>query len=276
MSTSVQFITESWLAENAHLMAGGEVRLPSTSCLTPAARDALAAKNIRVRYADEAGRVFVEAEKDETQPIHQTLNRVHPLTGSARHDTAHCLLCQQPVKTKPGALTHLNATTLVAKNDPRIALRGRLDTAIAQAVLLQAEWQAAALPATLQNMLADLRATLGNVLRAEALDEAMPPLVMGEFNAEQIHRVSHDPLHYLGHDHIVPALAHGLQVARLNLLRAIIREAEVAAANAFIDKDFLISREDILQALNRLSSAVYVLMLIVWISETNKKTGHQP
>ena len=35
------FITESWLAENAVLTAGGEVRLPANSRLTPAARDAL-------------------------------------------------------------------------------------------------------------------------------------------------------------------------------------------------------------------------------------------
>ena len=68
-----------------------------------------------------------------------------------------------------------------------------------------------------------------------------------------------------------PAPANG--VARLNLLRTVIREAEVAGAQAFIDKDFSVSRGDVLQALNRLSSAVYVLMLISW---THEKSGRQP
>lgn len=265
METSCRFITESWLAENAHLVEGGELRLPAQSRLTPAARDALEEKKIRVRYADEAGRVFVDTGDGDERA------RVHPLTGSAERHAAHCQLCHQEIKAKPESMTHLNATTMVAKNDARIVLRGRIDTAIAQAVLLQAEWQASGLPVTLQAMLADVRGALGNVLRAEAMDEPVPPIMLGELNAEQIHLISHKPLQYLGHDHIVPSIEHGLVVARLNLLRALIREVEVAAAQAFIDKDFAISRGDLMQALNRLSSAVYVLMLIVWVYEKSGK-----
>ena len=112
-----------------------------------------------------------------------------------------------------------------------------------------------------------VRGALGNVLRAEALDEAMTPIVVGEFDEAQIHALSHSPLKHLGHDHIVPSIEHGLAVARLNLLRAVIREAEVAGAQAFIDRDFVVRRNDVLQALNRLSSAVYVLMLLCLIHE---------
>ena len=136
--------------------------------------------------------------------------------------------------------------------------------------MLQTEWLAAGAPAAAQRMLADIRAALGNVLRSETLDEPMPAIVMGEFDEAQIHALSHNPLKYLGHDHIVPAIEHGVNVARLNLLRTVIREAEVAGAQAFIDKDFSVSRGDVLQALNRLSSAVYVLMLISW---THEKSG---
>jgi hypothetical protein len=127
------FITESWLAENAVLTAGGEVRLPANSRLTPAARDVLNGLKIRIRYADEAGRVFVDAPGLNAEG-EENRQRVHPLTSSASHETAHCQLCQQAVAKKSEALTHLNATTFVAKNDPRIAFRGRIDTAIAQAV----------------------------------------------------------------------------------------------------------------------------------------------
>lgn len=265
------FITENWLAENATLSAGGEVHLPADSRLTPAARDLLNARRIRIRYIDEVGRVFVDTGASEAAER----QRVHPLTTSAQHETAACLLCHQPVGKKPDALTHLNASTFVAKNDPRIAFRGRVDSAIAQAVLLQTDWQCNGTEKTLQRMLADVRAGLGNVLRCETLDEAMPPIVMGEFDEAQIHAISHNPLKHLGHDHIVPALEHGPVVARLNVLRAMIREAEVAGAQAFISTSFSISRGDVLQGLNRLSSAVYVLMLITWtLSKTTSQAGN--
>ncbi|MCH2219259.1 MAG: hypothetical protein MK097_02890, partial [Dechloromonas sp.] len=67
---------------------------------------------------------------------------------------------------------------------------------------------------------------------------------------------------YFGHDHIVPEATQGTTIARLNLLRAHIREAEVAAADVYIDRDFNVLRPDLMQALNRLSSAVYVVMLL--------------
>ncbi len=55
---------------------------------------------------------------------------------------------------------------------------------------------------------------------------------------------------------------HGRDVALLNLLRGKVREAEVTAAQVFITPQFAVQRADILQALNRLSSAVYVMMIL--------------
>ena len=265
MSTS-SYITEDWLQQNASLTVGGELHLPQGSRLTPAARDLLGERKIRIRYTDEVGRVYVDTAGGEQEKR----QRVHPLTGSATHQAAHCLLCQQVVDNKPDAMTHLDATTLVAKNDLRIAFRGRVDSAIAHAVLLQTQWQQEAVAPTLQRMLADIRSALGNVLRCETLAETMLPITVGDFDEAQLHAISHHPLKHLGHDHIIPALEHGITVARLNLLRTAIREAEVAGAQAFIDKDFSVRRGDLLQALNRLSSAVYVLMLISW---THQKSG---
>jgi ethanolamine utilization cobalamin adenosyltransferase len=46
----------------------------------------------------------------------------------------------------------------------------------------------------------------------------------------------------------------------LNELRAQVREAELSAARAFSEPDGACSREDIVMALNRLSSLFYVLM----------------
>ncbi len=265
------YITEDWLAHNARLVAGSEIRLPADCRLTPAAHDLIKQKRVRVRYTDEAGRTFIDGEGatgEEQDPDQR--QQVHPLTSRAGHEAAHCLLCQQTVGKKPDALTHLNATTFVAKNDARIALRGRVDSAIAQALLIQAQWQQENAAPAWQAMLADVRSALGDVLRCEALDEPMRAITLGELDEAQIHAYSHNPLKHLGHDHIVPALEHGLTVARLNVLRTAIRETEVAAAQAFIGRDFSIARGDLLQALNRLSSAVYVLMLVCLTQEKKK------
>jgi ethanolamine utilization cobalamin adenosyltransferase len=260
------YITEDWLAHNAKLVAGGEIRLPADCRLTPAAHDLIKQKRVRVRYTDEAGRTFVDAAGAAGEDS-DARQQVHPLTSRAGHEAAHCPICQQTVGKKPDALTHLNATTFVAKNDPRIAFRGRVDSAIAQALLIQEQWQREKVAPVWQAMLADIRSALGDVLRCEALDEPMRAITLGELDEAQIHAYSHNPLKHLGHDHIVPALDHGLEVARLNVLRTAIRETEVSGAQAFIARDYSVARGDLLQALNRLSSAVYVLMLICLTQE---------
>ena len=93
---------------------------------------------------------------------------------------------------------------------------------------------------------------------------------MGDMDEETLHAVSHHPLKYLGHDHLLPEADQGALVARLNLLRAQIREAELYAADVYIVRDFTVSRPDIMQGLNRLSSAVYVLMLLTYLAEQGR------
>lgn len=260
------FITESWLRDNFSLTPGTEVHLPAAGRLTPSARSMLDERQIRVKYVDEVGRMFREdaggapggGEGDGEVPLVQ----VHPLTGSEQRHAANCQLCGQEVKYKPDALTHLDSHTLAPKNDPRIKLRGKLDTAIAYAVWAQAELDEREQQSVMANWLADIRSSLGNVLRAEVTNELLAPVRMGDLDEEAIHRLSHDPLRYFGHDHIVPEATQGTTIARLNLLRAHIREAEVAAADVYIDRDFNVLRPDLMQALNRLSSAVYVVMLL--------------
>ena len=75
-------------------------------------------------------------------------------------------------------------------------------------------------------------------------------------------QLSHQPLRYLGHDHLVPEASHGRDAALLNLLRTKVRETETVAAQVFITRSFEVLRPDILQALNRLSSTVYVMMIL--------------
>ena len=59
----------------------------------------------------------------------------------------------------------------------------------------------------------------------------------------------------------MPSAADGTVIARLNRARCAAREAELAAAAAFSDREGNPTRVDILQALNRMSSMLYLLMI---------------
>ena len=261
------FITEDWLREHFGRASGTEIQLPANARMTPAARSLIEDRHLVVKFINDDGSVFIEQAGADGKAV---LAPVHVLTSSGERHESHCVLCQQTVARKSPAMTHLNASLMVAKNDDRIRFRGLLDSTIALAIWVQAEFDPQGRRKALAHMLADLRSWLGNVLKAEVTGEVLAGISMGDLDEEKIHTLSHQPLKALGHDHIVPALEHGVTVSRLNLLRARIRECEVMAADLYLDRDFQLSRPDMLQALNRLSSAVYVLMLLVLLQEAGK------
>jgi ethanolamine utilization cobalamin adenosyltransferase len=92
----------------------------------------------------------------------------------------------------------------VAKNDPRLAFRAVLDSTIALTVWLQIE-----LAEPWQPWLTDIRSRLGNIMRADALEEPLAAQSIAGFSEGQLHRLSHQPLRFLGHDHLVPEAAMG-------------------------------------------------------------------
>lgn len=256
------FITEDWLRANYSLSDGTEIHLPANCKLTPAARGLISDHYLVIKYYDEQGRLFVESADEKVPSANGTenqpkLKQVHGLTGQQGYEAAECLMCHQAVQKKPDTMTHLNAHTLVSKSDPRLAFRAKLDTCIATAVWLQIE-----ISENPQQWLSDIRSVLGNIMRADALNEPLNDFMIGGLNEKAIHEVSHNPLKYLGHDHIVPSVEHGRDACLLNLLRTQVRETEISAASIFISRDLAVSRPDLMQALNRLSSATYVLMLL--------------
>ena len=94
--------------------------------------------------------------------------------------------------------------------------------------------------------------------------EALPEQALCGMNAEALRLVSHDPMTYLGQGHLVPDVALGPNVALLNWLRAQVREVEVAYVQVGME------RGDLLTSLNRLSSAIYVLMLLTVVAESGR------
>jgi ethanolamine utilization protein EutL len=170
---------------------------------------------------------------------------------------------------KPEHLTHLfDDESLVDKSHPRLPLRGKLDTL--QGLLLEAQCDADAdgargLVGELGEALELTRAIVG----AEVTGRPLPAWTLVGLQAGELRYHSHHTHELYGVPFMYPSVRQGPVVARLYTARAYAREAELAAYQAFPKRD---ERPDLKLALNRLSSAIY-LMTIKYVA--GKYPGEQ-
>ena len=237
----MQYLTEQDLMARCGLGQGVELHLSPEERLTPSAQELVNNRKIRILIVSGDGRVA----RDDGKAVHPLATEERPFAKVEKTE----------------AQTHLNGTEMVTKDHPRIWFRGKVDSAIAAAILVQTQLQPVLAP-ELQGLLADLRSWLGWAMRCEVLDEAVPELSMGPFSREAARRLACRP-EELGLAPLCPDAAEGSIFTLLNWLRAIIRETEVAAAFAFRKQDGTLERPDILELLDGLSSAVYAFMLLV-------------
>jgi ethanolamine utilization protein EutL len=159
---------------------------------------------------------------------------------------------------KPEHLTHLfDDESLVDKSHPRLPLRGKLDTL--QGLLLEAQCDADAdgargLVGELGEALELTRALVG----AEVTGRPLPAWKLLGLEAGEIRWHSHHTTELYGVPFMYPSVRQGPVVARLYTARAYAREAELCAYEAFPKAD---ERPDLKLALNRLSSAIYLMTI---------------
>ena len=99
------------------------------------------------------------------------------------------------------------------------------------------------------------------MIRCDVMNEPVGEICLCGLTAEEQRRRSHFPQKVFGIPHFMPEAEDGEIVAHLNRCRALCRSAELAACHAFADREGNPTRPDILQALNRMSSMLYILML---------------
>ncbi len=158
-------------------------------------------------------------------------------------------------------MTLLDAGVEVPKNHPSIVMRGKLDMLLAQVVLTQTQFDPKdRKPAFLKECLNDIHAWVLVTLQGEVTGQTVCATGMGGMDIPTLHLISQEPKKYLGLDHMAAHAAMGGNVALINWLRASVRETEVVAVNCSKNMDVLCS-------LNRLSSALYVLMLLTVAAE---------
>ena len=153
------------------------------------------------------------------------------------------------MEEKPEHMTHLNGDFLVPKTHPRIIFRGAMDTLEAELLL----W-ALQLPER-KKEIEEVLALARKIVACEVLGEPLQEQSLCGLTQDQLRSHSHRPQEFYGQPHFMPGVSDGKGILGLNRVRCAARDAELKAAAAVPE------RMDILLALNRMSSMLYILMI---------------
>ena len=212
--------------------------------------------NIRNR---DGKRVFFLGEKDTLTPGARDLltrERIDIRPASEASIREYRLLSGAVLTEKPEQMTHLHGDVLVLKTHPRIAFRGAIDTLESELL-----WCQSSIEQPFSNQIGEILALARDLIRCEVLSEPVKLDRLCGLTEDELRSRSHLPQDYYGQPHFMPSATDGQAVLLLNRCRCAVRAAELAAARAFTDLDGNCTRPDILKALNRMSSMVYILMI---------------
>jgi len=176
------------------------------------------------------------------------------------------LLADCPDGVKPEHMTALRGTTLVCKTHAIIGLRGKLDSLIARIIEAQLIFKRLGLIKGIDD-LGETADYVRKLMRAEVHGEQFDSVCLFGMDDTELRDRSHKPKKYYDMPHFFASVEDGEAVVLLNSLRTASREVELEACRAFETKDGESERLDIIRALNRLSSAYYVMMFKIKAGE---------
>lgn len=182
--------------------------------------------------------------------------RIEILSADQAKNVQYKLLSGGFTDEKPEWMTHLNGDILVSKLHPRILFRGAVDTLEAELILTQLKTDG-----KITEQLGELLKLTREIVRCDVLEEPLQDKVICGLTEQEIRARSHYPQDYYRQPHFMPEYSDGEQIARINRTRCAARQAELKAVAAFTDRDGNPTRTDIIRALNRISSMLYVLMI---------------
>lgn len=242
--------------------AGMSVRVPAGTRFSPAAQDFVKQWRLNVTWGEDPPATAAGASARLPADQRPAWDRAVEFPVKLEGALPTCSTCGMPVKPKPEHLTQLNADHFVPKNTPRIRLRGKLDTLHALVLLVGSQARAAQKP-DLAADLETLAAYCREIVSAEYNERAAAPLALAGVDEETLHKATHHPETAFGIPHILPDTNDAPLLLWLNYLRCAAREAEIAALDAFTDAENKVTQPSLVKAVNRLSSAVYYLELLL-------------
>lgn len=209
--------------------------------------------NIRNR---EGRRVFFLGKDDRLTPsARDFLNgeRIPILPAEQAKIEKYRLLNGGYMEEKPEHMTHLHSDVLVVKNHPRIRFRGAMDSL--EAALLNCQ------QVTCREEVGQILNLARRLIRCEVMEEPVGEFTLCGLTEQEQRKRSHFPQDYYGIAHFMPQVSDGAAVLALNTCRCAARNAELWAVDAFLDEEYRLRRADIVRALNRMSSMLYILMI---------------
>lgn len=240
----MRIFTEMELQERYRKKPFAIFNLPANCKLTPAAVQFLQDKRIKV-------------ETGENHP--PVSNAEVNLAASPRNTKGYRLPDGKAIEQKPEHMTQLRGKDLVDKRHPVIRLRGKLDSLQAQIIETIIDLQTMGFSQIAEEMSEILKLSRA-LMRAEVTGEQLPAPTFAGLDAQAIREFSHYPEKHIGVKHFLPDPSHGRFMSRLNIIRTLVRETELIAADVFCQEDGTTSRGDIMQTLNRMSSMIYMMM----------------
>ena len=212
--------------------------------------------NIRNR---DGKRVFYLGEGDRlTAAAREFLvgEEIQILPASQAKPDCYRLLTGGFAEEKPEHMTHLHGNVLVSKMHPRIAFRGAMDTLEAELLLCQLQAEP-----KLRQQLSEILDFARMLLRNEVMEEPVAEKTLCGLDQKALRERSHRPQDFYGQPHFMPSVADGACILQMNRARCAARAAELQAVRAFTDREGNPTRLDLLRAMNRLSSMIYILMI---------------
>lgn len=261
-------ITEAELRDQLRRpTVGAQVTIPAGARLSPAAADFVKQWSLVAVEPDAPPAAGATATGAATPPA-----PAHPGDAAGENwdkaavfpvnfagEVPTCVCCGMAVTRKASGLTQLNATHYAPKTHPRIKLRGRVDSLHALVLLIQRMARTAG-QAGLARDLGTVAAYCRELTSAEYNERPVAELRLQSWDAEEIHKVTHDPKGSLGIEHLtIDENCAELQYW-LNMARANSREIEITAMEAFPSPHHPYGAS-ICHAFNRLSSTFYFLQL---------------
>ncbi|WP_407309028.1 phosphate propanoyltransferase [Desulfosporosinus sp. SB140] len=268
-------VTEYELRANWHKTKAKIMTLPPGSVITPSARDFIRSKGIDVRIE---GNGSLDINKANFSNTHQTVLPSKSCVDDLPQVPASTQApsqAQNPAGFKPEHMTHLHQGALTPKTHPIIAYRGQLDLFQCELVEAQGYFEQTGEQELILH-LEEIAAFARALMVSEVKEEPFQWATLLGLKPEELREHSHHPQTYFGVGHTPLSYTHGPIVGKLQHLRAKAREVELYANRAFTDDSGNCSRTDLIQALNRLSSAFYILACQVRARKTPPNTLIQP
>lgn len=248
--------------------------IPEGKILSPAAREYLQQRKIDIDFEKNRGKREAKA-KLETEAVNS--KTVDSKEAKPAENNAGLKPKYVDYETgagymeKPEHMTQLFGNMLVDKNHPRIKYRGKLDRVQGEVVFAQAQIQAVEKNEALIKDLNNILDILREMMRCEVLDEEFVNETIIGLNHAELRERSHNPIKFFKiKQMLLPDYSMGMAYTLLNLIRTSIRETEVLAVDAFKEKRKL-ERTDIIEELNRLSSALHIMMCMYLAGEYDSK-----